>query len=58
MYKKHVESLRESGDYKNNLQEKLGNITDERYSFKTNYNVTNIWRRIYNIYQIKMWHTN
>ena len=30
MHKNHVESLGESGDYKKNLQEKLGNITNER----------------------------
>ena len=34
MYKNHVESLRESGDCKNNLQEKIGNITAQRNSFK------------------------
>ena len=34
MYKNHVESLIEAGDYNKNLQEKLGNITAEHDSFK------------------------
>ena len=34
MYNNHVEYLRETIDCKKNLQEKLGNITAERNSFK------------------------
>ena len=34
MYRNHVEYLREAGDCKRNLQEKLSNIIAERYSFQ------------------------
>ena len=34
MYKNHVESLREAGDHKKNLQENLGIITAESESFE------------------------
>ena len=34
MYKNRVESLRDAGDCKKNLQENIGKITAERNSFK------------------------
>ena len=34
MYNNHVEYIREAGDFRKNLQENLGNITAERYSFE------------------------
>ena len=36
IYNNHVESLKEAGDWKKNLQENLDNITGELYSFKKN----------------------
>ena len=34
IYKNNVETHREAGNYKKNMQKKLGNITAERYYFE------------------------